>query len=93
MNYTGILSLMYKIMIHAAIALTGKISFLFGYSLMQVDKLLGNTIMIFGMFILGLSGYILSRGHPRFWYARLIMLSLLILIFLGMLLEANGIIF
>ena len=83
------LALVFKVLLHAAIAFTGKLSFLFGYSLMQINILIGNLIMATGLSILGISAYILSRGHGRYRYLRLVMLGFLVVTFLYMLFEAN----
>ena len=83
--------LVYRILLHSAIAFSAKLSFLYGYSLLKFNMYLGNIIMILAITIISVAGYYLSRGHPRFMYARLFLLALLLTIFIGMLLEGNGI--
>ena len=87
----GHLYLVYRVLLHSAIAFSAKLSFLYGYSLLKFNVYLGNIIMILAITVLSVAGYYLSKGHPRFMYVRMFLLALLFTIFIGMLLEGNGI--
>jgi hypothetical protein len=84
------LASIYRVLFHGAVGFSAKVSFLFGYSLLQFNIILANAIMLFAIAMITISGYFLAAGHPRFLRARLIMIVILFIIFLAMLIEGNG---